>query len=387
MQRAIAEEHLDGWLFFHFRGRDPLCIRILDLPQKSISTRPAFYLVPVSGEPRKIVHAIEPDVFDNLPGRREIYSSHERLLQLLASLPKGGVAVQYSEELPIVSFLDLGTARLLEGAGFSLVSSAALIQRTIGVLDKAGIDSHERACRALHEIVGIVWARCSTLLAGGKGAREDEVQTWIMEEFAVRGLQTDHPPIVAAGIDTSDPHFEPVEGNGALLRPGELLEIDLWAKEKAPGSIYGDISWIGFAGPNPPAEIQRAFQVLIGARDAGYRFIEEQFRAGEPVTGAQVDRVVRKVLIDAGFESALRHRTGHGIDVEDHGSGVNLDSVEFPDERFLIEGSCFSIEPGIYLPSYGLRTEMNVYIHGGRPHISGGTPQDRLLVTTIGKSL
>jgi Xaa-Pro aminopeptidase len=387
MQRAIAEEHLDGWLFFHFRGRDPLCIRLLDLPQNAISTRPAFYLVPVSGEPRKIVHAIEPDVFDNLPGRKEIYASHERLLQLLASLPKGGVAVQYSEELPIVSFLDLGTARLLEGAGFSLVSSAALIQRTIGVLDKAGIDSHERACRALHEIVGIVWKRCSALLAAGKGVREDEMQTWIMEEFAARGLQTDHPPIVAAGIDTSDPHFEPPAGNGAPLRPGELLEIDLWAKEKVPGSIYGDISWVGFAGPKPPEEIERAFQILIGARDAGYRFIEEQFRAGAAVTGAQVDGVVRKVLIDAGFESALRHRTGHGIDVEDHGSGVNLDSVEFPDERFLIEGSCFSIEPGIYLPGYGLRTEINVYIHEGRPHISGGAPQERLLVASIGKVL
>ncbi len=379
MQRAIAEEDLDGWLFFHFRGRDALCMRVLGLARESISTRPSYYFVPRQGEPIKIVHSIESTVFDALPGRRSIYASREELLRLVRGLPKGKVAVQYSEELPIVSFLDLGTARLLERSGLTLVSSAGLIQRTIGVLDEAGIASHERASRALYEIVDTTWQRIRSSFATNTAVREDEVQAWIMEEFARRGLFTDHAPIIAAGIHSANPHFEPLSGAGAQLRRGEVLEIDLWAKEKGEGAIYGDISWVGVLDAEPEGSIADAFEILVSARDRGFALIRERCAEGMRITGAEVDSAVRAVLIEHGFEAALRHRTGHGIDTEDHGSGVNLDSVEFPDSRPLIEGSCFSIEPGIYLPSYGLRTEIDVYIRGGAPRISGGTPQARLL--------
>ncbi len=379
MQEAIVEENLDGWLFFHFRGRDPVTMRILDLSSSAISTRPAYYLVPASGTPVKIVHTIEQGVFDALPGERIIYATRTELLEALSAQPKGRVAVQFSQELPIVSYLDLGTARTLESLGFTLESSGSLIQRTVGVLDEGGIASHERASAHLLEIVDNTWNRIRRLFVDGGTTTEGEVQTWITDEFAARGLYTDHPPIVACGPHAGDPHYEPPAGGGAVLKSGEVLQLDLWAKEQQPGAIYGDISWLGCLGEHPDPEVQKAFEVLVRSRDTGLALVTERIAQGTPVTGFEVDETVRQVLIEGGYGDAIRHRTGHGIDTEDHGSGVNLDSVEFPDHRRIIEGSCFSIEPGIYRTDWGLRTEINVYVHNGEAIVSGGRKQTQLL--------
>ena len=379
MQKAIVEENLDGWLFFHFRGRDPVTMRILGLSITAISTRPAYYLVPAVGRPVKIVHTIEQTVFDELPGERIVYATRTELLEALSAQPKGRVAVQFSQELPIVSYLDLGTARTLESLGFTLESSGSLIQRTVGVLDEAGIASHERASTHLLEIVDNTWNRVRELFEEGRTATEGEIQAWITDEFAARGLYTDHPPIVACGPHAGDPHYEPPADGGAVLKAGEVLQLDLWAKEQEPGAIYGDISWLGCLAEGPNPEVQKAFEVLIRSRDRGLELVTERFQQSRPVTGFEVDQAVRQVLIENGYGDAIRHRTGHGIDTEDHGSGVNLDSVEFPDHRRIIEGSCFSIEPGIYRRDWGLRTEINVYIHKGEAIVSGGRKQARLL--------
>ncbi len=378
-QSAIRDEGLDGWLFFNFRQRDPLTAHLLGLSTEGIATRPWYYLIPSAGEPLKVVHAIEAGALDSLPGLTEPYASRAELLSILARAPKGRVAAQYSQELPIVSLLDHGTALLLEASGFTLVSSAGLIQRAIGLIDAAGAASHERAARHLYEIIDLVWKRIDRRMAEGARPTEGAVQSWILAEFEARGLVFDHAPIVGSGPHSSDPHYEP-HGGGSPLALGEVLQLDIWAKERGPDSVYADISWVGFLAPAPTEEVRSVFDAVKRARDRAVSFIREQRAAGRSVTGAEVDAQARAILVESGYARGIKHRTGHGIDRELHGYGVNLDSVEFPDSRSIIEGSCFSVEPGLYLGDFGLRSEIDVYLLDSELHISGGTPQAELLL-------
>jgi len=378
-QSAIRDEGLDGWLFVNFRQRDPLTSHLLGLSTEGIATRPWYYLIPARGEPLKIVHAIEAGALDGLPGRRELYASRAELLSILAHAPKGRVAAQYSQELPIVSFLDHGTALLLEASGFTLVSSAGLIQRTIGLIDSHGAASHERAARHLYEIIDLVWKRIDRTMAERTRPTEGAVQSWILAEFEARSLVSDHSPIVGSGPHSSDPHYEP-RGGGSSLVPGEVLQLDIWAKENAPDSVYADISWAGFLAPEATEEVRSVFDAVRRARDRAVSFIRERRAAEKSVTGAEVDAEARAILVGSGYARGIKHRTGHGIDRELHGYGVNLDSVEFPDNRSIIEGSCFSVEPGLYLGDFGLRSEIDVYLLDSELRISGGTPQTELLL-------
>jgi len=378
-QSAIRDEGLDGWLFVNFRQRDPLTNHLLGLSTEGIATRPWYYLVPAGGEPLKIVHAIEAGALDSLPGRRELYASRAELLSILSRAPKGRFAAQYSRELPIVSFLDHGTALLLEASGFTLAPSDGLIQRTIGLIDAAGAASHERAAHHLYEIVDLVWKRVVRKMAEGSRPTEGAVQSWILAEFETRGLVFDHAPIVGSGLHSSDPHYEP-RGGGSPLSPGEVLQLDLWAKESATGSVYADISWVGFLAPSPTEEVRTVFDAVRRARDRAVSFIRERRAAGKSVSGAEVDAETRAVLVASGYARGIKHRTGHGIDRELHGYGVNLDSVEFPDNRPIIEGSCFSVEPGLYLGDFGMRSEIDVYLLDSELRVSGGIPQAELLL-------
>jgi Xaa-Pro aminopeptidase len=289
------------------------------------------------------------------------------------------VACQYSGELPVLSYLDHGTAQLLEECGFTLRSSQGLIQRFLGILDEEASRSHQAAAVHLYAIVPRVWDRVGEELGAGRGLREGEVQAWILEEFRSRSLDTESPPVVAAGPHSADPHYEPPPGGGALLEPGQVLLIDLWAREQRPGSVYADITWVGVLAGQAPEEVQKAFAAVARARDEGLRFIREALGSGEEPAGADVDRRVRSVLQEAGYGPHLKHRTGHAIDAQLHGYGANLDSVEFPDPRRLIEGSCFSVEPGVYLPGFGIRLEVDVLIRGGEARVTGGEPQAELL--------
>jgi Xaa-Pro aminopeptidase len=295
----------------------------------------------------------------------------------------GPVACQYSAELPVLSYLDHGTARLLAECGFELRSSQGLIQRFLGVLDAEGIRSHEQAARHLYSVVTDVWAQVGQALRRGDELRESVVQGWILEEFRRRGLVSESAPAVALGAHAADPHYEPeagVEGRDAVLKAGQVLLLDIFAREDRTGSVYADITWVGVLAPHPEAQVERAFAAVVEARDAGFRFIDTALRRGQEPSGAEVDREVRGVLERAGYGAYLKHRTGHAIDAQLHGYGANLDSVEFPDSRRLIEGSCFSIEPGVYLPEFGVRSEIDVYVRAGVPVVSGGRPQAGLLV-------
>lgn len=381
MQEAIYRENAGGWLFSSLQHRDFLSESILELNTSIKNTRPWFYVVYPVGSPTKILHGIEPEALSELPGETLYYQSRETLANIFRSkiLHRAPVlACQFSPSLPVISTLDHGTCLFLEECGFRLISAASLIQRFRGLLTPPMIESHERAAVHLREIVDGAWAFISRHFTSRKSLREGTVQHFILEEFRKRGLITSSPPLVAVGTNTANPHYT-LRGKGKTIDPGEVVQLDLWAKEEGSNAVYADISWIGFTGDSPPVELQKTFSFLCQTRNRTAEFIAHSISSGTPIRGRDVDAFCRDILIQNGYEQALRHRTGHGIDREVHGSGVNLDSVEFPDDRFLLEGSCFSIEPGLYFPSFGLRTEINGYIQNSRFHISGPSRQERLL--------
>jgi Xaa-Pro dipeptidase len=380
-QKAIREENLGGWLFYNVFHRDEISDLILQVPRGHINTRPWACVVFPDLPPFKLVHAIEPGILDQVPGRSSAYSAREEFTRALENaLPRNTpVAAQFSTRFPVSSFFDHGTAMLLERGGARLVSSENLIARCLGTIDERGIASHQKAAKALYAIVRIVWERISKAVTSGKHLREAEVQGWMQALISERGLECDEPPIVAAGAGSADPHYSP-RADGALLERGQVIQLDIWAKERAEGSIYADISWIGVLDGEAKPEYKRAFDAVVEAREAAVDLISEYLGAGKPLSGADVDRAARAKLSDAGYARGIRHRTGHSIGGRVHGFGVNLDSVEFPDERTLREGACFSIEPGIYLEDFGMRSEIDGYIHDGKLTVSGGERQRRLLL-------
>jgi Xaa-Pro aminopeptidase len=372
IQEAIRSENLDGWLFCNFHHRDTLSDAILRINPGSTNSRYWVYAVPARGEALGIAHQVEPDQLDGLLGRKTFYVSREEFLAALKPLANKRWGVHVSPALPAVSFLDAGTAANFRAAGLILESAEGLVQRFKGLLDAEGIASHERAAVILYDTVQLVWDTAKKAYKNKQPLYEGDLRAVLLGELERRGLISDHPAIVAAGANAGNPHYDFTGNKGALIREGDVVQFDLWAKEQSPGAVYADISWVGVYAPAPADKVERAFTDLIDAREGAYRFIENEFKAAHIPTGAMVDERAREILISRGYGAALKHRTGHGIDTECHGSGVNIDSVEFPDQRLLLEGSCFSLEPGIYFPDFGLRTEIDVYIHGNRPVISQG---------------
>ncbi len=380
----MLEENLSAWLFYNLYHKDPISDRILNVSPTAVNTRPWIYLLRRDGSAEKLVHGVEEKILDHLAGRKRIYSSRQQFLSHLKEMAGGSqqVACQFSSELPGISFLDHGTARLLQDCGFTLTGASSMIQRLLGVLDQEGIDSHLRAADHLYDIVEEVWKRLRKEMRSGTPVWETTVQGWILGLFEELDLTTDSAPIVAVGDHSADPHYSPEvgsSGRGAVLKSDSVLQLDLWAKEKKNGAIYADISWVGVLGTRITQQVEAVFRSVVEAREAALRFIEKSLSGGRGVSGQQVDRQVRAFVEQSGYGEYLRHRTGHAIGEEVHGFGVNLDSVEFPDPRLLLEGSCFSIEPGLYLEEFGLRSEIDVYISSGKPAVSGKTPQYELL--------
>jgi len=379
-KRAIGEEKLSGWLFFNLHHRDSLSDRILEIPGESHNSRPWLYLIRRESEPVIVVHGVEAGVLDHLPGEKRVYSTRSSFLEILRELARGEevTAAQFSSQVPLISFLDHGTAGVLSECGFNLTPSDKLVQRFLGLLDKRAIESHAKAATKLYAIVEDTWERIGNSMKKNRLPGEGEVQQWILELFQREGLYSDFPPLVAVGKNTCDPHYL-VRGAGHELEAGAVLQLDIWARLKGQDSVYGDISWGGVLARGVPEEVAAVFDTLVEARELAVAFIAQAFKSKKPVSGFEVDQRVRSLLTERGYGGFLLHRTGHAIDSEVHGYGVNLDSVEFPDSRLIMEGSCFSIEPGIYTADFGLRIEINVYIKNSKVVISGGTPQQRLL--------
>ncbi len=402
-QQESAVSTLDGWLFTDFAGRDNLTKDLLQLPD-GMTTRRWIYVVPVMGEPLKVLHAIEPHALDTLPGEdRIVYSSQQELKAALSRYKGKTLALLSDSDLPVLSTVDGGFVSLLQQEGVKVTSAARLLQRYRGLLSQASINSQERAASLLHKIVRDTWNFICSHYRSGEPLNERAVQIHILEQIVGYKLTTSHSPIVAFGVHTGDPHYEIPEDGGAIAKEGDIIQLDIWAKERladdGQGSVspavpaYADISWVGVYGKTVPQEAERRFAVLCKARDSVANTIATAAREGRMLTGAALDLQVRSIIQDAGYGQYIKHRTGHGIDSEVHGSGVNLDGTEFPDYRHLMPGSCFSVEPGIYGQDFGMRTEIDLYIdEEGMPVVSGKKfqggspwgltiPQQRILTT------
>ena len=297
----------------------------------------------------------------------------KRKLRILAGKR---VAILSDPTIQVLSTFDASSADLVHSSGIETASAASLVQRIHGVLDDHGIASHNRAARCLYAIINKAWTFVENAFDQGLPLSEAMVQKYLVTQLKEAGLECDHPPIVAAGANAGNPHYD-ITGTGSIIERETILQFDIWAKE--PGGIYADISWVGFTGRTIPDRARKRFADLIAARDLVAPFIASSFHKGVKPTGTELDLLVRSFLLERFPPDAIRHRTGHGIDTECHGTGVNLDSVEFPDTRAILEGSCFSVEPGIYFDDEGYRTEIDIYIQEGKPVVSGGAIQQTLL--------
>ncbi|HEY2663027.1 MAG TPA: M24 family metallopeptidase [Candidatus Binataceae bacterium] len=381
---ALRESAIDGWLFCDFRRSDPIAYRLLGLSDDLMTTRRWFYYLPAHGKPQALVSAVEAHRLDSLPGEKLVYRRGEEIPPKLAQLTSRAsrIALNYSPRcaIPYVSRVDGGTLEIVLGLGVEVVSAADLIQRFEAPLTGAGISSHRRAVAELRTIVDESFAYVARTVRAGKPISELALQEFVMSNFASRNLTTDHPPIVAAAAHSADPHFAPSAAGDLQIKPGDLLLLDLWAKEKNSDSAYGDLTWMAYVGDRVPDEYARIFSVVGAARDAAVGLIQRRVSAGEPVAGRDADGAARAVIAAAGFAEFFLHRTGHSIGREVHGNGANLDSFETDDYRNLLDRTCFSVEPGIYLVGrFGIRSEIDMVIDNGAATVSAGAIQSRIV--------
>jgi Xaa-Pro aminopeptidase len=386
IQEALRERDLGGWLFCDFHNRDHLAYRILGLDATRMTTRRWFYYIPARGVPKKLVHSVEKGKLDPLPGSMIVYLPWEQLhagLKKILGTPKR-IAMQYSPKnnIPAVSMVDAGTVELVRSLGHKVVSSADLVQLFEAVIDEYGYRLHREAGILVDRIRAEAFARISDGVRSGNGVSEYDITQFILRRFTEEGLTTADAPIVGSNEHPADPHFESKPENNRPFKAGDTVLIDLWAKKDVPGGIYYDITWSGFIGDTPPEEYRKIFSVVVNARDAAVAFVKERFAKGKPCAGWEVDDVCRAVVRKAGYGKLFVHRTGHSIGEETHGNGGNIDNLETRDDRQLMPGCCFSIEPGIYMEgTMAVRTEINMFIrHDGVPEVTGEIQNDLVLL-------
>jgi Xaa-Pro aminopeptidase len=342
-----------------------------------MTTRRWFYFIPAKGEPRKLVHSVEKFKLDSLPGSKSVYLPWEQLhasLKKMLGAPKK-IAMQYSPKnnIPAVSMVDAGVIELVKGFGHKVVSSADLVQMFEALISEEGYAHHKAAGVLVDRIRAEAFEQIRNAVANNSGMTEYDVQQFIMRRFAESGLMTADPPIVGTNDHPADPHFECTRANARPFKKGDTVLIDLWAKKNVPAGIYYDITWVGYIGSEPSGKYLELFNVARSARDAAVRFVEDRFAKGRACHGWEVDEACRGVVKEAGYGRYFLHRTGHSIGEEVHGNGGNIDNLETRDDRQLMPGCLFSVEPGIYLEGeMAVRTEVNMFIrHDGKPEVTG----------------
>jgi Xaa-Pro dipeptidase len=382
IQSEMRGNKIDGWLFYDHHHRDPIAAHILGVGKNGMATRRWFYFIPAKGEPRKLVHRIEQGALDGLDGAKLVYSGWEELHKNLPKLLAGSktIAMQYSPEnnIPYIGLVDAGTIELLRKFKKKIVSSADLVQKFEASWSREQAEGHFEAGKIVDRITREAFARAAAFVKDGKPLTEDQLQQWIVEQFHARGLASDEPPIVAVQPNNGDPHYAPKAGSSRPIRAGDLLLLDVWAKLSRPGSVYYDITWIGYLGDRVPDSYAKIFRVVRAARNNAVKFIQEAVAKKRPIHGWEVDGVARKTIQKAGYGKNFVHRTGHSIGQEVHGNGANMDGLETRDDRKIVAHTCFSIEPGIYLPEFGMRTEVNVYVDEKEARVTGAVQEEIL---------
>jgi len=381
IQNDLRAAKLDGWLFYDFRGRDPIAQTILQLPP-GMRTRRWYYFVPAKGTPRKLVHKIETESLAALPGDTLFYAGQEELRKNLAKLlgRAKNVAMQYSPKnaIPYVAMVDAGTVELVRSTGVKVVSSADLVQKYEACWSQAQLDSHLAAGAVIDRVVRQAFELAAKNVREKKTFTEYDLKQWILKEFESAGISVDQGPDIAVGPHASDPHYGPTPETASPIREGDLLLLDVWGKMKAAGSVYYDITWVGYLGAKVPEKMAKIFGIVREARDKAVDLIQSSVAAGKPLQGWQVDMAARKVIEKAGYGKYFFHRTGHNIGQTVHGNGVNMDGLETHDVRHLIPKTCNSIEPGIYLPEFGIRSEVNMYIGEKEARVTGAVQKEIL---------
>lgn len=376
VQAALAQDGLDGWLLYDFHGSNPIARSLAGLNGGGkMTTRRWFYLIPSTGIPRALVHAIEPHTLSHLPGDTRMYAGREALSQGLDALLSGmgTLAMEYSPDnaIPYIARVDAGTVEAVRKRGVSVVSSGDLVQRFEALWSPAQLATHLAASAALYRIKDRTFAAIGEHARKGTTFTEYDVQQWMAGWFGEEGLTADDKPVVASMENAGNPHYMPRQETCRVIGPDELVLLDLWGKVKQPGAVYADITWVCHTGSVVPDEQARAFAAVTAAREAALALTEGAAANGADLRGWQVDRAARTVLIDAGYADQLLHRTGHSLGQEVHGNGVHMDDYETHDDRRLLPGTGFTIEPGVYFSHFGVRTEINVFYDVGQARASG----------------
>ncbi len=373
IQNALRERNIDAWLFYDHHHRDPIAYRVLGLPEGLMVTRRWYYLIPAKGQPVKLVHKIEAGHLDTLPGSKQQYAGWQELFDSLKGLLAAhrNIAMQYSPNNIVftVSLVDAGTADMIRGLGKNIVSSADLVAQFEATWTEEQIQTHYAARDVIDAVTAEAFKEIGRRVRSGS-AYEHEVQQWFMEAFRRENMVTDDPPIVAVNANSGNPHYEPRADRPVAIRQGDFVLLDVWAKKNTPGAVYYDITWTGCVGT--PSERQREiFKVVTEARDIGVKTVQSAIASGKAIAGWEVDRAVRDHIKKAKYGDYFIHRTGHSIATEVHANGANMDDLEIHDERRILPNSCFSIEPGIYLPEFGVRSEVNVLVRQGSAEVTG----------------
>jgi Xaa-Pro aminopeptidase len=375
IQQELRNQQLDGWLFFDHHLRDPLAYRVLGLSPAATPTRRWYYLIPAEGEPRGLEHRIERGMTGGLPGRKIPYSSWTEQVEGLREITSGlhRIAMQYSPNcaIPYVSMVDAGTIELVRSIGIEVVSSAELIQYFEARWSPEALESHLEAGRRVDRVRAAAFAMVRERTLNGAPLQEVEMKEFVRGAFAEAGLITDHGPIVGVNANASNPHYEPTAAVTSPIRKGDLVLLDLWAKLDRPGSVYYDITWTYFCSDTAPEKVQNVFEAVTGARDAAIQRVTETIAAGRPLCGFEVDDAARGFITGRGFAEYFTHRTGHSIGQDVHGNGANMDNLETHDERRVSPWTCFSIEPGVYLPEFGIRSEVNMFVGDREARVTG----------------
>jgi Xaa-Pro aminopeptidase len=383
IQSALRERNIDAWLFYDHHHRDPIAYRVLGLPSSLMVTRRWFYLIPAQGEPSKLVHKIEAGHLDSLPGAKSVYSGWQELFAQLKTFLGNHktIAMQYSPNNLVftVSLVDAGTIELVRSMGKTVVSAADLIAQFESTWTDEQIQTHFAARDAVDSITAAAFPEIGRRVRNG-GTTEHAMQQWFMEAFQRENLVTDDPPVVAVNANSGNPHYEPHAEGSAPIREGDFVLLDVWAKKNTPGAVYYDITWTGYVGKAPSDRQREIFQIVRDARDVGVKTVRDAIGAGQHIAGWQVDRATRDHIQKSGYGDYFIHRTGHSIGTDVHSNGANMDDLEIHDERQILPNSCFSIEPGIYLPDFGVRSEVNVLVRSNRAEVTGKIQREIVII-------
>ena len=386
VQRALRDEGVDGWLLHDFHGSNPIAASLAGLTGGGhMTTRRWFYLIPARGEPKGLVHAIERHNLDALPGEKTVYAGRRQLADGLTTLLAGmaRLAMEYSPgcAIPYLSRLDAGTAETIRQQGVEIVSSGDLVQRFEAAWSADQLASHRRASEALHRIKDRAFDAVAAALRSAAALNEYALQQHMVEWFEEEGLVSDSAPVVAVGANAADPHYLPTRERSRPIVPDQVLLLDLWGKRTEPGAVFADITWVAVTGRSVPDEPALAFRAVAQARDAAVALVEDAARDGRDLRGWEVDRAARGVLEAAGFGPYVLHRTGHSLGESVHGNGVHLDDYETHDDRRLLPGTGFTIEPGLYFEAFGVRTEINMFRGAHEAIVTG--PRQMEIITLM----